>query len=85
MDNVFIERLWRSVKYEEVYLHAYESLTQARNGLEKYFELYNAKRKHHVIKITQPVAHQHDPHSQRRPRPGDDTALQHPPHHQRSQ
>jgi len=38
IDNVFIERLWRSVKYEEVYLHAYESLTQARNGLEKYFE-----------------------------------------------
>jgi putative transposase len=35
IDNVFIERLWRSVKYEEVYLHAYESLTHARNGLEK--------------------------------------------------
>ncbi|RLA44034.1 MAG: IS3 family transposase, partial [Gammaproteobacteria bacterium] len=34
IDNVFIERLWRSVKYEEVYLHAYESLTEARNGLE---------------------------------------------------
>jgi putative transposase len=48
--NVFIERLWRSVKYEEVYLHAYESLTEARNGLEKYFEFYNAKRKHQTLK-----------------------------------
>ena len=50
IDNVFIERLWRSVKYEEVYLHAYESLTHARNGLEKYFEVYNTKRKHQTLK-----------------------------------
>ena len=50
IDNVFIERLWRSVKYEEVYLHAYDSLTQARNGLEKYFEFYNTKRKHQTLK-----------------------------------
>jgi putative transposase len=50
IDNVFIERLWRSVKYEEVYLHAYESLTDARNGLEKYFEFYNVKRKHQTLK-----------------------------------
>jgi putative transposase len=50
IDNVFIERLWRSVKYEEVYLHADESLTEARNGLEKYFEFYNTKRKHQTLK-----------------------------------
>ena len=50
IDNVFIVRLWRSVKYEEVYLHAYESLTQARNGLEKYFEFHNTKRKHQTLK-----------------------------------
>jgi len=50
IDNVFIERLWRSVKYEEVYLHAYESLTQARNGLGKYFDFYNTKRKHQTLK-----------------------------------
>ena len=50
IDNVFIERLWRSVKYEEVYLHAYESLTHARNGLGKYFEFYNTKRKHQTLK-----------------------------------
>ena len=49
IDNVFIERLWRSVKYEEVYLHAYESLTQARAGLKNYFQFYNAKRKHQTL------------------------------------
>ena len=45
-DNVFIERLWRSVKYEEVYLRAYESVSEARVGLGRYFEFYNAKRPH---------------------------------------
>ncbi len=50
IDNVFIERLWRSVKYEEVYLHAYESLIQARSGLDKYFTFYNTKRKHQTLK-----------------------------------
>ena len=50
IDNVFIERLWRSVKYEEVYLHAYDSLTQARDGLKSYFEFYNTKRKHQTLK-----------------------------------
>ena len=46
IDNVFIERLWRSVKYEEVYLHAYENGSDARAGLRKYFEFYNARRTH---------------------------------------
>lgn len=46
MDNVFIERLWRSVKYEEVYLHAYENGAQARAGLGAYFEYYNTRRRH---------------------------------------
>ncbi len=50
VDNVFIERLWRSVKYEEVYLHAYDSLTEARKGLKKYFQFYNSKRKHQTLK-----------------------------------
>ena len=45
-DNVFIERLWRSVKYEEVYLRAYESVSEARAGLGRYFEFYNANRPH---------------------------------------
>ena len=45
-DNVFVERLWRSVKYEEVYLHAYESVGEARAGLARYFEFYNQRRPH---------------------------------------
>ena len=46
MDNVFIERLWKSVKYEEVYLKAYSSIAGARRELEAYFELYNRRRHH---------------------------------------
>ncbi len=46
IDNVFIERLWRSVKYEEVYLHAYDNGTEARAGLTQYFSFYNTRRTH---------------------------------------
>jgi len=46
LDNVFIERLWRSVKHEEVYLKAYENLTEARRELGAYFEFYNRRRRH---------------------------------------
>jgi len=46
MDNVFIERLWRSVKYEEVYLKGYNSIVEARQELGIYFEFYNRKRRH---------------------------------------
>ena len=45
-DNVFVERLWRSVKYEEVYLHAYASIKEARNGIGKYLQFYNSRRPH---------------------------------------
>ena len=45
-DNVFVERLWRSVKYEEVYLEAYDSVSAARNSLALYFDFYNASRPH---------------------------------------
>ena len=51
-DNVFVERLWRSVKYEEVYLNAYESLPEAKQSLEKYFRFYNQNRKHQTLKAT---------------------------------
>ena len=44
MDNVFIERLWRSLKYEEVYLNAYESVRSAEQGIGKWFNLYNSRR-----------------------------------------
>jgi putative transposase len=45
-DNVFVERLWRSVKYEEVYLRAYDSVAQARSSIGLYFGFYNRKRPH---------------------------------------
>ncbi len=45
-DNIFIERLWRSVKYEEVYLHNYESIRDVTEGLSRYFQLYNTERLH---------------------------------------
>ena len=46
VDNVFVERLWRSVKYEEVYLHAYESVAAAREGIASYLTFYNTRRPH---------------------------------------
>ena len=45
-DNVFVERLWKSIKYEEVYLHAYASVSDAKVSLFKYIEFYNARRPH---------------------------------------
>jgi putative transposase len=45
-DNVFVERLWRSVKYEEVYLRAYDSVAQARASIGRYLDFYNRKRPH---------------------------------------
>ena len=47
--NVFIERLWRSVKYEEVYLHAYETAAEAREALRRYFRFYHAGRRHQSL------------------------------------
>ena len=44
--NVFVERLWRSVKYEEVYLRAYDTVAEARNSLAGYFGFYNSRRPH---------------------------------------
>jgi putative transposase len=45
-DNVFVERLWRTIKYEEVYLHADESVSAARAGIGRYLDLYNRRRPH---------------------------------------
>jgi len=45
-DNVFVERLWKSVKYEEVYLRAYETVSQARAGIDRYLDFFNARRPH---------------------------------------
>ena len=46
VDNVFVERLWRSVKYEHVYLHAYENVSEAKQQLATYFNFYNTRRPH---------------------------------------
>ena len=49
LDNVFVERLWRSVKYEEIYLNDYKDVSQVYLGLEKYFKYYNEKRPHQSL------------------------------------
>jgi len=54
MDNVFIERLWRSVKYEEVYLKGYETIPEARTELTAYFDFYNRRRRHQGLEDRTP-------------------------------
>jgi putative transposase len=53
-DNVFVERLWRSVKYEEVYLRAYDSVSEARNSIGRYLDFYNGRRPHSSLDGTTP-------------------------------
>jgi putative transposase len=66
-DNIFVERLWRSLKYEEVYLKAYESVAQARRGISAYFEFYNHQRLHQALgyrtpqQLLQGVGHRAEP------------------------
>jgi putative transposase len=55
LDNIFTERLWRTVKYEEVYLHAYASPKEARHQLSNYFEFYNQKRLHQALDYRTPA------------------------------
>lgn len=54
MDNIFIERLWRSLKYEEVYLKAYEGLVEARESIRAYMEFYNTERLHQALRYQTP-------------------------------
>lgn len=54
-DNVFIERLWKSVKYEEVYLHAYDSAGHAKTALTRYFDFYNQRRPHTRLIDSRPI------------------------------
>ena len=55
LDNIFTERLWRTVKYEEVYLHDYVSPKEARQQLSKYFEFYNHHRPHQALDYQTPA------------------------------
>ena len=53
-DNVFVERIWRSVKYEAVYLHAYDSVAEARTSIGRYLGFYNSKRPHSSLDARTP-------------------------------
>lgn len=55
LDNIFIERLWRSVKYEEVYPNDYASPREARAGLTRYFAFYNYERPHQALQYRTPA------------------------------
>jgi putative transposase len=55
LDNIFTERLWRTVKYEEIYLHEYTSLREARSGLRAYFDFYNTRRLHQALGYRPPA------------------------------
>ncbi len=54
MDNVFVERLWRSIKYEEMYLKAYQNGTEARKGIGAYLAFYNQERPHQALGYRSP-------------------------------
>jgi len=55
LDNVFVERLWRSVKYEDVFLKGYRTIPEAREGLGRYFEFYNNARRHQGLGYKMPA------------------------------
>lgn len=55
IDNIFIERLWRSLKYEEVYLYSYESMAEARAGIGRYFDFFNDDRPHTALGYQTPA------------------------------
>jgi putative transposase len=56
VDNVFVERLWRSVKYEDIYLHAYDSVKDLNAALARYFSFYNGRRPHQSLDQRTPDA-----------------------------
>ena len=55
LDNIFVERLWRSIKYEEVYLKAYQTVLEARVGINAYLEFYNRRRPHQSLGYRTPA------------------------------
>ena len=60
IDNIFTERFWRSLKYEEVYLHSYTSPKEARQGISRYMEFYNQERLHQALNYRTPFEVYHD-------------------------
>lgn len=69
-DNIFVERLWRTIKFEEIYLKAYETVSELLEGLERYFKFYNNERFHQGLGYQTPAAvYQGAPVIQRAPNP----------------
>ena len=60
-DNVFVERLWKSIKYEEVYLRSYDTVSQARDGIGRYMSFYNAHRPHSSLGVMTPDEYYYQP------------------------
>ena len=59
LDNIFVERLWRSVKYEDIYLRDYQSVPEVRTGLGNYFQFYNRERPHQALQYKTPYEVHH--------------------------
>jgi putative transposase len=66
LDNVFVERLWRSVKYEDIYIHRYDGVPQLQQGLRRYFPYYNEERFHQSLDYRTPAAVYRERRDQRR-------------------
>jgi putative transposase len=60
LDNIFVERLWRSLKYENVYLQDYQNVSEARMGIERYFHFYNTQRMHQSLDYKTPYEVHHN-------------------------
>jgi putative transposase len=67
LDNIFVERLWRSIKYEEVYLKAYKDGTEAKQGIGSYLDFYNRERPHQALGYRTPEKMFHDGQPRKRP------------------
>lgn len=66
LDNVFVERLWRSVKYEDIYLRRYEGVPELQRGLGGYFPFYNEERPHQSLEYRTPASLYRQGREQRR-------------------
>ena len=75
IDNVFVERLWRSLKYEEVYLNAYETVKEARRSIGRWIHFYNYERPHQALDYKTPYEIYEDRSQSRLPRSATDAAL----------
>ena len=54
LDNIYVERLWRSLKYEDIYLKSYENMSELKEGIKMYFKFYNTERFHQSLEYLVP-------------------------------